>query len=496
MVFFTSSWLLDFTIVLIVFVILLWKYSIRKFDYWNKRGVYNPKPLPFLGNLADVLVMRRCLSDWIIDLYASTNVDMFGLFVFDRPLLMLRDPKLIQHIFIKDFNHFTDRSSAEPPDEIMSNFMFFQKSPEWKSDRVMLTPVFTSAKLKGMFTLVDNISKDFVDYLTKNLGVIEAKEITLKYTTNVIAKCAFGIDAHCFEEENADFLMFGHNMSEFNLRNTLVNFIYLFRPELVDKFQIEFFNKSIMNFFQQVFSEAIKLREMNDVRVNDFVDLLIDLKNSYGTSAEKANQKACGQAIMFFGAGVETTSSAISFTLHELCLNKDVQDRLRKEIIQKIEEHGGITYEAVRDMTYLRMCVNETLRKYPAIPFLDRKCNADYSLPGTNLLIEKGMSVYVPVVALHWDEKYFPNPERYDPERFAKKDYNMEGLVYLPFGAGPRNCIGERFGLLSTQLALIRILLDFEVEKCAGTPDPVRFTPRSLTNQSKDGLPMRLKKIN
>lgn len=84
----------------------------------------------------------------------------------------------------------------------------------------------------------------------------------------------------------------------------------------------------------------------------------------------------------------------------------------------------------------------ETLRKYPVLPFLNRQCDSDYKVPGTNLLIEKGIPLYIPLAGFHYDDKYFPDPEKYVPERFAQ-NVNADKLIYFPFGAGPRMCIGE-----------------------------------------------------
>lgn len=78
------------------------------------------------------------------------------------------------------------------------------------------------------------------------------------------------------------------------------------------------------------------------------------------------------------------------------------------------------------------------------LPFLDRRCNEDCSIDETDLVIEKGMPIYIPLMTLHYDEKYFPEPEKYDPERFADmSSSNVNGLHYMPFGEGPRNCIGN-----------------------------------------------------
>ncbi|RZC41682.1 p450 domain containing protein [Asbolus verrucosus] len=96
---------------------------------------------------------------------------------------------------------------------------------------------------------------------------------------------------------------------------------------------------------------------------------------------------------------------------------------------------------------------------------------------------------------LHYDEKYFPNPQKYDPERFSEENLSkLTPFSYIPFGEGPRNCIGERFGMLGTKLGLIHILSEFELERSPDTPVQVKFEPKSLVLASDVGLPMRFKK--
>jgi cytochrome P450 family 6 len=91
----------------------------------------------------------------------------------------------------------------------------------------------------------------------------------------------------------------------------------------------------------------------------------------------------------------------------------------------------------------MKFSLSETLRKYPAVPMLNRECTKDYQIPGTEVVLEKGMKTIIPVMALHHDPKYYPDPERFDPERFNEDEKaKRHHYVYLPFGEGPRICIG------------------------------------------------------
>lgn len=116
------------------------------------------------------------------------------------------------------------------------------------------------------------------------------------------------------------------------------------------------------------------------------------------------------------------------------------------------------------DMKFIDLCVKETLRKYPALPILNRECTKDYQVPDSSFVIKKGTSIIISLLGIHRDEKFFPNPVKYDPDRFSdeRKDYDED--MYMPFGAGPRNCIAFRMGLLMTKVAIVMLLKNYHFE--------------------------------
>lgn len=135
------------------------------------------------------------------------------------------------------------------------------------------------------------------------------------------------------------------------------------------------------------------------------------------------------------------------------------------------QSDGIVTYDALmntKDMPYLHQVVHETLRLYPVLPVLDRECiNPEgYSLePFSNFTIPYGMPLYIPTYAIQRDERYFPNPLKFDAERFSPENIGkILPFTNLPFGNGPRNCVGERFGLMQVKTGLVKILKDFRVE--------------------------------
>lgn len=156
---------------------------------------------------------------------------------------------------------------------------------------------------------------------------------------------------------------------------------------------------------------------------------------------------------------------------------------------------GQVTYDAVMntaEMPFLHQVVFETLRLYPILPVLDRECvNPDgYSLePFSDFKIPYGMPIYIPIYGIQRDERYFPKPLVFDPERFAPENINnIQQFTNFPFGAGPRNCIGERFGLMQVKTGIVKILKDFRLEPAARTPKKIVLAKKAMLVQSETGL--------
>jgi cytochrome P450 family 6 len=168
---------------------------------------------------------------------------------------------------------------------------------------------------------------------------------------------------------------------------------------------------------------------------------------------------------VFYIAGNESSSSTIAYTLYELTQNTELLERAYQDIDSTLEKFDDVlSYEAIMDMKFIDLCVKETLRKYPGLPILNRECTKDYTVPDSSFTIEKGTSVIISLLGIHRDESFFPNPEKYDPDRFSddRKDYDED--MYMPFGAGPRNCIAFRMGLLISKVGIVMLLKNYRFE--------------------------------
>jgi cytochrome P450 family 9 len=182
---------------------------------------------------------------------------------------------------------------------------------------------------------------------------------------------------------------------------------------------------------------------------------------------------------------------------YDLALNPDVQQKLFKEIAATNEELGGknLNYDALQKMKYLDMVISEGLRKWPPAPAIDRFCVKEYKLKlddRAEFTIEKGKYCWLPIYALQHDPKYWPNPEKFDPERFSDENkHNINAGAYIPFGVGPRNCIGSRFALMESKAVLYYMLLNFSFDATAKTEIPLIFSKTFFAFQAKNGVHLK-----
>ncbi|XP_072398319.1 cytochrome P450 6k1-like [Diabrotica undecimpunctata] len=493
----TSSWITDITIFIAFVSFWAYKYLTRNFDYWEQRKIPYPKPLPLFGNFYEVFTFKMTIHERMKKLYDQIDAPYFGIFILDEPVLVLKDPKLIKDILIKDFAIFCNRRPVVPVQSLMAKAIFFLKNPEWKQVRIKLTPVFTSAMLKNLHNNhLTEICNSMTTFLKKNKGILDGKRVGELFSSELVIKFVYGANSHCFDEKPSAIESVLKNMSAFSLRNAIIQNLYFIKPSWVIILQLNFISESILKFFEGVFKQVMEARSHYDGKPQNFVDF-----------ANKAlREKQCGKedvlelqmsistALSFLIAGKDTLTTQISFTLYEIAMNESIQTKLRNEIKENVKMFGGITYEGVHQNKYLEMCIKETTRKYPAVPFLDRVPIADYKFDGIDLVVEKDMTVVIPSYALHREEIHFPHSEVYDPERF-REDMTSEGLTNIPFGAGPRSCIGKRLGVLSLLVALSYIVYNFKIEKCPETPTKIEFEPKSFALSSKVGLPLKITPI-
>ncbi|XP_052861038.1 cytochrome P450 6g1-like [Anopheles cruzii] len=492
---------------------LLWFVTTIGTRYWQHSGVPYVEGLPVVGNFRDALLMRKSMFDVMDELYGNERVrssPLFGISKLITPTIVLRDPGLIKQILIKDAAFFCNRTMCTDPhgDPFGYYNLLMIKNPEWRQLRSYLTPSLSLSKIKQMYQLVDQVGSEMVAALDALPQIrpqareTEFKELSARYTTDVIASTFFGIRANCLQDADSEFRHYGRKIFEYGPVRGMTMASFFFMPELVPYLRLKLFPADTELFLRTIIEGEIARREESGQSRGDFIDSLIALKNNNATLGvtEKIPLKGdvlVAQAATFYMASFETTSSVLSFALYELTKNPNIQERLREEVRCIAAKYGpNVPYEALNnEMPYLGMVISETARLYPVLPFLERQCSLPDGATGFKLepfhefVVPNKMPVLIPIYAIHRDPKYFPNPHQFDPERFAKENlHQIQPCTYMPFGVGPRTCLGSHFGTLQIKIALVKLLAQYRIERSVSTPETLTYRKNAFTLHSNEGL--------
>uniref|UniRef100_A0A2C9JZV5 Cytochrome P450 n=1 Tax=Biomphalaria glabrata TaxID=6526 RepID=A0A2C9JZV5_BIOGL len=326
--------------------------------------------------------------------------------------------------------------------------LFFLQGRSWRRMRHILSPSFTTGKLKHMSLTIDQAAQrltSVLESLARKGELLPIKYISGQYTSEIIARTGFGLETHCLGQEDDEFTQMCKSLIKIHgpIRNLLTTFL-LFFPRfhtfLSNITMMKRFLKNIIYFL----TEVAKSESWDDLPKN------------------MSEKELIGQSILILFAGFETTSTTLQFCLYLLAQHQDVQEKLLVEI-QEVIQSETPTYEEVNKLKYMEQVLDETLRLFPPLPIITRKALETKTYG--DVTVPQGAWVMVLLDQIMMDPKHFPQPEQFDPERFSEENVSKrDSLSFVPFGSGPRLCLGMRLAYLELKLALVHVLRKVKVE--------------------------------
>ncbi|XP_012986973.2 cytochrome P450 3A27 isoform X1 [Esox lucius] len=485
-----ETWTLLVLLITLIVVYGYWPYS-----FFTKLGVPGPKPFPYVGTMMEY---KKGFTNFDTECFQKYG-RIWGIYDGRQPVLCTMDRTMIKTILIKEcYNNFTNRRNFRLNGELYDS-LNVAEDDTWRRIRSILSPSFTSGRLKEMFGIMKQHSSILLNGMKKQAEkgqAIELKEFFGPYSMDVVTSTAFSVDIDSLNNPSDPFVSNVKKMLKFDLFNPLFLLVafFPFTGPILEKMNFSFFPGGVLDFFYASLAKIKSDRVSGNTKSRvDFLQLMIDSqKNSNTKTGENkglSDHEILSQAMIFIFAGFETSSSALSFLAYNLATNPHVMTKLQEEIDTVFPNKAPIQYEALMQMEYLDSVLNESLRLYPIAPRLERVAKKTVEING--IIIPKDCVVLVPTWTLHRDPEIWSDPEEFKPERFSKENKeSIDPYSYMPFGAGPRNCIGMRFALVMIKLAMVEILQSYTFTACDETQIPLEIGVQGLLSPTQ---PIKLK---
>ncbi|XP_050725079.1 cytochrome P450 3A24-like [Eriocheir sinensis] len=472
---------------------------------------YVPPHLIYGSN--HILRGRGALPTRVIGQWMKRYGKVFGYYVGWQPNMVVADLDLVRDILVREFPIFANRPTLVIDAQPVVDSLVGLRDQRWKDVRSVLAPTFSMVKMKSMAGIMNEKMNELLSIVSKKVARGEPVDWHTTYqgmTLDVICECALALKTHCQRDQDGDDFFLAVRQFLKNAVNTAILLALYFK--IFAKFlsfvsnRLAYSGRMTMMIVKHLKTViAVRRRDLS-VKHLDILQLMLEEAENKSENCTQANgqclesdnnkpnykketkkltdDEIIANAWVFLLGGFETTSNTMTYTSYLLATHPEVQERLYQELCDVLQDSPEeLTYEQVHSLKYLDQVFCETLRLFPpAVNFVSREAAQDIKLG--DLFIPKGMSIQIPLWYIHRDPDQWPDAEAFDPERFspeARAASTRHSMAYIPFGAGPRNCPGIRFGQLEAKMGVARVIRRFKLVAYEDTPQPLDFSIPTVT---------------
>ncbi|CAH2222471.1 cytochrome P450 4F22 isoform X1 [Pelobates cultripes] len=376
-------------------------------------------------------------------------------------------------------------AAIAPKDELFYGFLrpwlgdglLLSRGEKWGKHRRLLTPAFHFDILKG-YVNIFNQSADIMHAKWRKLAAngpisLDMFEHISLMTLDSLLKCTFSYDSDC-QEKPSDYIAAIYELSSLVVeRNQFlphhIDFIYYLSSNgrrfrracnIVHGFTAGVVQQRKETLRDKGVAEWIRSKQG---KTKDFIDILLLSKDEDGSQLSDEEMRDEVDTFMF--EGHDTTASGLSWILYNLARHPEYQEKCREEIRELIrgKDTEELNWDELSQLPFTTMCIKESLRLHPPVTAVSRRCTEDIKLPDGKV-IPKGNICLISIYGTHHNPLVWPNPQVYDPYRFdPENSKDKSPHAFIPFSAGPRNCIGQNFAMSEMKVVLALTLLRFKV---------------------------------
>jgi cytochrome P450 family 4 len=462
--------ILIITLLLICTPFLWWYSLLRKYKLLDK--IPGPKPLPLLGNAIETGNTPQELLGNIFR-WAKEYGDVYKFYIVNEVRVLISKAELMESILSSNI-HITKSHTYDHLEPWLGNGLLMSTGKKWKIRRRMITPTFHFKILDQFLGIFDTCGNILIDKLSSEVGKdsVDIYPFINLYSLDVICETSMGVKVAAQEGHNTEYVEAVRGYLDIFIVRTFSP-LYKFDPLFKLSPMYTTYKKCLKTL--HAFSNNIIIRRraekseqnLDSTVVSDdgtkrkvaLLDMLLESENYNVLSNEDIREEI--DTFMF--EGHDTTTSAIVFTLLALADNPEVQKKVYEEILSLTgEKNSYLTMQILQDAKYLEMVIKEAQRMYPTVPIVERQLETHYSIGGYDF--PQGTILTIFIYAIHHNEKYYPKPEIFDPERFSLENQSQRhNYAFIPFSAGPRNCVGQKFAMLEMKATIIKIVKKFKI---------------------------------
>ncbi len=378
------------------------------------------------------------------------------------PSIISTDPAFAQQVLQKHHRKYKKSAiQTEHLGRFLGMGLLTSDGDFWLRQRRLIQPGFHRDRLEGIAQIMNEVIDRFMIEFQRKLEHENPVDITpamMKLTFQIVAASLFGTN---LKEKDLDYL--SHLITE--IQGFIVKQVRLpfMRPYFKWSGTIRHY-ENMANEGGNLIMNYIRDRRENGPSKDDLLQMLLDARYE-DTGEGMSDQQIKDESFVLFAAGHETTANALSWTLYLLCKHPEVVQKIRQEAAEVLGDKKP-SFSDLPRLTYLMQVIEESMRLYPPAWITDRTAIEDDEFQGVH--ISKGSMVVPFIYGVHHAEENWPQPEQFRPERFDKSRGDKPGFRYLPFGGGPRLCIGNSFALMEMQLILSRLLQRYDISLAPG----------------------------
>ncbi|CAI4221588.1 unnamed protein product [Auanema sp. JU1783] len=397
---------------------------------------------------------------------------------------------------LDSLEEITKGDSYDFMEEWLGTGLLISTNEKWKTRRRMLTPTFHFTMLDSYmktFGIETDILIDCLDQVADTHEEIDLFPYIKRCALDIICGTAMGKTYEAQKNVNHPYVL---AVTEI----TTMAMVYVLSPWLwiAPVWHALGYAKKKNDLLHTLKSFTLQVIKERQEEIEEFgfehregkkafLDMLLEMKGQNQLSDEDIREEV--DTFMF--EGHDTTSSGIAFVLWTLAHHQDIQQKVYEEILEVMGPHGEITVQNIKQLSYLERVIKESLRMFPPVPIVQRKLMKDFKTG--KYFFPQGVQLVLSPLILHYNEKAFPDPYKFDPDRFLPENLEKRNAYdYIPFSAGPRNCIGQKFAMMEEKTVVASVIRNFKLTATLPFLDNIPCTEVVL--KPIHGVPVKLQK--